>query len=118
MASGARVTWFLPEGDPQAARKRWIAAMKPRGELMVDAGAAMALAQETPLLLMDEPTTFLDIAHQVELLDLFAELNREHGHTVVAVLHDLVEAYEARRRHREPDWDEIHAQDDAGRDRT
>ncbi|MEW5810322.1 MAG: ABC transporter ATP-binding protein [Actinomycetota bacterium] len=50
---------------------------------------AMVLAQQTPLLLLDEPTTYLDIAHQVELLDLFAMLNRSHGHTVVAVLHDL-----------------------------
>ncbi|MDG4666645.1 ABC transporter ATP-binding protein [Mycobacterium sp. 236(2023)] len=50
---------------------------------------AMVLAQQTPLLLLDEPTTYLDIAHQVELLDLFAMLNRERHHTVVAVLHDL-----------------------------
>ncbi|MGE0217353.1 ABC transporter ATP-binding protein [Mycolicibacterium sp.] len=50
---------------------------------------AMVLAAQTPLLLLDEPTTFLDIAHQVELLDLFARLNRERGQTVVAVLHDL-----------------------------
>lgn len=49
---------------------------------------AMALAQETPILLLDEPTTFLDIAHQIELLDLFARLHRE-GRTLVAVLHDL-----------------------------
>ncbi|MBD5784592.1 ABC transporter ATP-binding protein [Cellulosimicrobium terreum] len=50
---------------------------------------AMVLAQETPILLLDEPTTFLDIAHQVELLDLCADLNHERGHTLVAVLHDL-----------------------------
>jgi len=50
---------------------------------------AMALAQETPILLLDEPTTFLDIAHQVEILDLCAELREEHGRTLVAVLHDL-----------------------------
>jgi iron complex transport system ATP-binding protein len=50
---------------------------------------AMVLAQQTPLLLLDEPTTYLDIAHQVELLDLFAMLNRQRNHTVVAVLHDL-----------------------------
>ncbi|WP_439377896.1 ABC transporter ATP-binding protein [Amycolatopsis lexingtonensis] len=50
---------------------------------------AMALAQRTPLLLLDEPTTFLDIAHQVEVLDLLAELNAEDGRTVVTVLHDL-----------------------------
>ncbi|MGW7354460.1 ABC transporter ATP-binding protein [Streptomyces sp. NPDC054784] len=49
---------------------------------------AMALAQETPLLLLDEPTTYLDIAHQIEILDLCAGLH-EAGRTVVAVLHDL-----------------------------
>ena len=50
---------------------------------------AMVLAQQTPLILLDEPTTFLDIAHQIELLDLFADLNAEQGCTIVAVLHDL-----------------------------
>ena len=50
---------------------------------------AMVLAQQTPLLLLDEPTTFLDIAHQIELLDLLATLPRENGNTLVAVLHDL-----------------------------
>jgi iron complex transport system ATP-binding protein len=50
---------------------------------------ALALAQGTPLLLLDEPTTFLDIAHQVEVLDLLAELNAEDGRTIVLVLHDL-----------------------------
>ncbi|MCV7430484.1 ABC transporter ATP-binding protein [Mycolicibacterium bacteremicum] len=50
---------------------------------------AMVLAQQTPLVLLDEPTTFLDIAHQIELLDLFAELNATQGRTIVAVLHDL-----------------------------
>lgn len=50
---------------------------------------AMALAQETGLLLLDEPTTYLDIAHQLEVLDTIAELNRTRGITVVIVLHDL-----------------------------
>ena len=50
---------------------------------------ALALAQETPILLLDEPTTFLDIAHQVEVLDLCADLHEHHGRTLVAVLHDL-----------------------------
>lgn len=50
---------------------------------------AMALAQQTDLLLLDEPTTFLDIAHQIEVLDLVAHLNRAHGRTIVLVLHDL-----------------------------
>ncbi len=50
---------------------------------------AMALAQETSILLLDEPTTFLDINHQVEILDLLVDLNRSRGTTVVMVLHDL-----------------------------
>jgi iron complex transport system ATP-binding protein len=50
---------------------------------------AMVLAQETDLVLLDEPTTFLDISHQIEVLDLLVERNREHGTTVVVVLHDL-----------------------------
>jgi iron complex transport system ATP-binding protein len=50
---------------------------------------AMALAQETDILLLDEPTTFLDVAHQVEVLDLLTDLNRARGTTIVMVLHDL-----------------------------
>ncbi|MFI5532909.1 ABC transporter ATP-binding protein [Kitasatospora sp. NPDC051853] len=53
---------------------------------------AMVLAQQTAILLLDEPTTFLDISHQFEVLDLCAELHEERGHTVVAVLHDLNQA--------------------------
>jgi iron complex transport system ATP-binding protein len=52
---------------------------------------AMALAQQTELLLLDEPTTFLDIAHQIELLELFTDLHLA-GRTLVAVLHDLNQA--------------------------
>ncbi|WP_433389347.1 ABC transporter ATP-binding protein [Micromonospora sp. KLBMP9576] len=52
---------------------------------------AMVLAQETPYLLLDEPTTFLDITHQYELLALFAKL-RDEGRTIVAVLHDINQA--------------------------
>ncbi len=50
---------------------------------------AMALAQGTEMLLLDEPTTYLDVAHQVEMLDLLAELNVRSGTTIVMVLHDL-----------------------------
>ncbi|NEA28645.1 ATP-binding cassette domain-containing protein [Actinomadura bangladeshensis] len=50
---------------------------------------AMALAQETDLLLLDEPTTFLDASHQVDVLDLLTDLNRTRGTTIVMVLHDL-----------------------------
>lgn len=53
---------------------------------------AMALAQETPLLLLDEPTSALDIAHQVEVLELVRRLNAERGTTCVMVLHDLAMA--------------------------
>lgn len=50
---------------------------------------AMALAQETDILLLDEPTTFLDVAHQIEVLDLLVDLNQSRGTTIVLVLHDL-----------------------------
>ncbi|MEM9128461.1 MAG: ABC transporter ATP-binding protein [Pseudomonadota bacterium] len=50
---------------------------------------AMALAQQTDILLLDEPTTFLDISHQIEVLDLLTDLNRKRGTTIVMVLHDL-----------------------------
>lgn len=53
---------------------------------------AMTLAQDTDALLLDEPTTFLDLAHQVEVLDLLHRLRAERGRTVVAVLHDLNQA--------------------------
>ena len=52
---------------------------------------AMALAQHTDIMLLDEPTTFLDITHQIELLELFTDLH-DVGHTLVAVLHDLNQA--------------------------
>ncbi|WP_018753742.1 ABC transporter ATP-binding protein [Paenibacillus sanguinis] len=50
---------------------------------------AMALAQQTDILLLDEPTTFLDITYQVEILDLLTDLNRKRGTTIVMVLHDI-----------------------------
>ncbi len=50
---------------------------------------AMALAQGTDLMLLDEPTTFLDLAHQVDVLDLLVDLNQADGRTIVLVLHDL-----------------------------
>ncbi|MDP2711504.1 MAG: ABC transporter ATP-binding protein [Solirubrobacteraceae bacterium] len=53
---------------------------------------AMTLAQETEILLLDEPTTFLDLTHQIEVLDLLDDLVDAHGRTVVMVLHDLNQA--------------------------
>lgn len=59
---------------------------------------ALTLAQDTSILLLDEPTTFLDIGHQLEILDLVQQLNQERGMTIVLVLHDLNQA--ARYSHR------------------
>ncbi|MFI2302092.1 ABC transporter ATP-binding protein [Actinacidiphila glaucinigra] len=53
---------------------------------------AMAVAQDTPVLLLDEPTTYLDLAHQIDVLDLVTDLNRREHRTVVMVLHDLNQA--------------------------
>lgn len=65
---------------------------------------ALALAQETPILLLDEPTTYLDIGHQFEVLDLIRRLNVDQGMTIVMVLHDLNQA--ARFSHRMVVFDE------------
>jgi iron complex transport system ATP-binding protein len=53
---------------------------------------AMALAQDTEIIFLDEPTTYLDMAHQLEVLELLEKLNREEGRTIVMVLHDLNQA--------------------------
>lgn len=53
---------------------------------------AMLLAQDTPVMLLDEPTTWLDIAHQLDVLELCRRLNRDQGRTLVMVLHDLNQA--------------------------
>ncbi|MGI6125517.1 MAG: ABC transporter ATP-binding protein [Planifilum sp.] len=50
---------------------------------------AMVLAQETDTILLDEPTTYLDLAHQIDILDLLYALNRNEGRTIIMVLHDL-----------------------------
>lgn len=53
---------------------------------------ALLLAQDSPVMLLDEPTTYLDISHQLEVLELVRRLNTEEGRTIVAVLHDLNQA--------------------------
>lgn len=53
---------------------------------------AMALAQETDIIFLDEPTTYLDLAHQLEVLELLQQLNHEQGRTMIMVLHDLNQA--------------------------
>lgn len=52
----------------------------------------MAIAQSTPVLMLDEPTTFLDVRHQLEILELVRRLNQERGTTIIVVLHDLNQA--------------------------
>jgi iron complex transport system ATP-binding protein len=71
---------------------RWTPVDTLSGGQLQRVWLAMALAQETNALLLDEPTTFLDIAHQVEVLDLIWRMNRTEGRTIVLVLHDLGQA--------------------------
>lgn len=89
--------WSREDADAVAEAMRCVGVTQLAGRLVDELSGgqrqrvwvAVVLAQQTPLMLLDEPTTYLDIAHQVELLDLFAMLNREQNRTVVAVLHDL-----------------------------
>lgn len=53
---------------------------------------AMSLAQETEILFLDEPTTYLDLTHQIDILELLKRINRENGKTIVMVIHDLNQA--------------------------
>lgn len=77
--------------------KAWTNGLKRAGSQLILENilcklVAMALAQETTILLLDEPTTFLDIAHQIEILELLTQLNRDENRTIVLVLHDLNQA--------------------------
>ena len=81
------VEWALQAADVTAFAERPLVSLS--GGERQRAWIALALAQQPRVLLLDEPTSFLDIAHQVEVMDLLRKLNRE-GMTVVAVLHDLV----------------------------
>lgn len=85
--------------DEQMVHKALAATkMTPFAEQAVDALSggqrqrawiAMTLAQGTDTILLDEPTTYLDLTHQIEVLDILFELNEQHGRTIVMVLHDL-----------------------------
>lgn len=86
----AIVDWALEKTHLTHYQDQSIAALS--GGESQRAWIAMALAQKPEILLLDEPTTYLDIAHQHEILELVRELNRETGLTVVMVLHDLNQA--------------------------
>lgn len=91
----ARPTWHDEEIVEAALAATGLAELAERpldrlsGGQRQRAWIAMALAQETPILLLDEPTTYLDIAHQLEVLELLLELNRKRGRTIIMVVHDL-----------------------------
>ena len=85
-----RVDWALGAADCRALADRDLAALS--GGERQRAWLAMALAQTRSVLLLDEPTTFLDVHHRLELMTLVRRLSREQGLTVVWVLHELNEA--------------------------
>src|SRR4051812_42631287 len=84
------VEWAAKETSIEALLQRNVSSLSGGERQRV--WLAMALAQQPRLLLLDEPTTFLDLSHQLELLELVRYLNAEHGLTVVMVLHDLNQA--------------------------
>lgn len=86
----AAITEALTETNMTELRHRRLDSLS--GGERQRAWIALALAQATPVLLLDEPTTFLDVGHQLEVLTLIQQLNRTQGKTIVLVLHDLNQA--------------------------
>jgi iron complex transport system ATP-binding protein len=91
-ATGDReaVRWAMEETTIETLARRPVSSLSGGERQRV--WLAMALAQRPQILLLDEPTTFLDLSHQLEVLELIRYLNREHGLTIVMVLHDLNQA--------------------------
>lgn len=81
------ITWALKSTGIEEFRDRPIQALS--GGQRQRAWIAMALAQQTDILILDEPTTYLDLAHQLEILQLLEDLNRKQGTTIVMVIHEL-----------------------------
>ena len=81
------VSWALEATGISEFRDRKIEALS--GGQRQRAWIAMALAQQTDILVLDEPTTYLDLAHQLEVLNLLEELNKKQGTTIVMVIHEL-----------------------------
>ena len=81
------VEWAIRATQLEGLRSHAVDALS--GGQRQRAWIALALAQDTSILLLDEPTTFLDLCHQLEVLELCAGLNRDQGKTIVMVLHDV-----------------------------
>ncbi|MGG7177925.1 ABC transporter ATP-binding protein [Clostridium paraputrificum] len=81
------INWALEKTGILEFKDRPIEALS--GGQRQRAWIAMSLAQETDILLLDEPTTYLDLAHQLEVLNLLEELNKKEGRTIVMVIHEL-----------------------------
>lgn len=84
------IDWSLQVTKTDAFRQHPVDALS--GGQRQRVWIAMALAQETDIIFLDEPTTYLDMAHQLEVLELLSMLNKEEGRTIVMVLHDLNQA--------------------------
>ena len=84
------INWALKETGLEGMEEKLVMSMSggERQRVFI----AMALAQKPKILFLDEPTTYLDIYHQIEILELVGRLNREHGTTIVMVLHDINQA--------------------------
>jgi iron complex transport system ATP-binding protein len=81
------IKWALEKTGLLEFRDRYIETLS--GGQRQRAWIAMALAQETDILLLDEPTTYLDLAHQLEILELLQEINRDHKRTILMVIHEI-----------------------------
>lgn len=100
----AYTKWFTSPSEEDEHAIEWAMSctnLQDKRDLKIDrlsggerqrAWIAMALAQRTPILFLDEPTTYLDMYYQIELLQLVKQLNEEHGITIVMVLHDINQA--------------------------
>jgi iron complex transport system ATP-binding protein len=89
-ADAEAVRWALEQTEMYTFAERPLDSLS--GGERQRAWVAMALAQQTPILLLDEPTTFLDLGHQLEVLELLSKLNHQMGITIVMVLHELNQA--------------------------